>query len=161
MLPRTAPATENEPAHLTSAEVRNLASGSSCGDGEKDQIQGRISSFEINETRAVGTSLSLHLSCVCLLGSLASSLPPPSFLAKTYQLQEPQEQNPQDPPIWAPAMTVAGPQPDFKSGEQIASSIFKNQTHLLFFRFFSFFSFNGDRRAVKSLLSKILSFPFT
>ena len=66
---------------------------------------------EINETRAVGTSLSLHLSCICLLGSLASYLPPPSFLAKPYQLREPQEQNPQDPPIWAPAMTVAGSQP--------------------------------------------------
>ena len=70
---------------------------------------------EINETRAVGTSPSLHLSCICLLGSLASSLPPPSFLAKPYQLREPQEQNPQDPPIWAPAMIVAGSQPNFES----------------------------------------------
>ena len=70
---------------------------------------------EVNETKAVGTSLSLHLSCVCLLGSLASSLPPPSFLAETYHLQEPQKQNPQDPPTWAPATTVAGPQPDLES----------------------------------------------
>ena len=97
---------------------------------------------EINEIRAVGTSLSLHLSCVCLLRSLASSLPP------------------QDPPTWAPATTVAGPQPDLESewNRQKPASL-KIKLNSCFSGVVCF-SFNGDRRAVENLLSKILSFLF-